>query len=271
MPEGINQACLGLPHPGREGLNDEASREVAALSAGRVIVQGLTVAAGVMVAISGACAAIGLAFTFGYLTTIGAPWATDLIPITTLIQFGAPFASVVCTATLCALLIYGRNGRLPRAYVVALVWVLCLVFAGALAVWLDWSSAYFLLNLSTGLAIGLLGPALLIRLVVPWANNRLRVLAMLIYAPALVILPATLIGVAKGFSERTEPEVLSRVVIAGEPAAEDWRLVMVMGDKFFLTRVGQGVAFRTYKLLSADRIESIQSSRAGAPWAPKPE
>jgi hypothetical protein len=171
--------------------------------------------------------------------------------------------------TMMALLIHGRSGRLPKpryVFVALLVWG-AIAVAVAVAGLIDWSLAYFMIVLGSGLALGMLAPQYLISLAESWAGRRIGVLAILINIVAFATVAPVLMGVAKGFADRAEPQLMAKVSL-GNSEVGDWRLVIALGERVLLTRVENKTAFRVYKIVSVDRIESFESTRSAAPWAP---
>jgi hypothetical protein len=246
-------------------MNDDAERT--ALGAGYRIVQGLTLLAGAMVAITGLSAGGGFFFYFGYLSTVGAPWVRDLLPISMLVQMGALHLMVLASVTLLAMLKFSGKD-LPRIRGVVIGWAILMALGGLALAHTAWHFVLFAMQVVSGVAAVLTLPVVIIRAARAWHGRVIGIVVMLINMIAIGTVFPLSFGVAKGLAERAQPSSLSAITLKGGKADIDWRLVTAFGDRFLITRNVDGVAFREYKVVAGGDVETIRSNRAGAPWAP---
>jgi hypothetical protein len=238
--------------------------EQVALNAGYKVVQGLTLLAGAMVAISGLSAGAGFFFFFGYLSTIGATWARDMLSLTTLVQYGALHIMVLALLTLVAML-KSPNANLPRVRFTVAAWVILMLSGVVALVYSKWTFVLFAMQVVTGVAAVLILPIVIIRAVRAWQGRTIGVVAILSYVIGFGTALPLAFGISKGLAERAQPQSLSVVVLSDNG---DWRLLLALDETFLVTRNVDGVAFREYRLVDTSEIKAIRSSKSGAPWAP---
>jgi hypothetical protein len=252
-------------------VTDLAERERSVASVGQKVVELTTAFAGVVVAVTGAFACCGFFYFAGYLTTIGAPWARDLLAVSAIIQYGAPITSVIVGSSLLAMLIFARADAVPNFNKVFISLAFFLAIASfMLFVFMKGESASFWIQISAAFLIAVALPYWIIRVVVAWKGSHVGTIAVMINALAIASILPLSFGIMKGFLDRLLPEQLSRVVLKGQGASnQDWRLVLPVSDGVLITKGYKNEAFTSYKIVRAEDIEIIFASRSLAPWAPE--